>query len=68
MKIFITGATGYVGGHLVNRLIEQGHFLNVLVRSPEKNRHLNWNFISNQHYTLLRLQNGSFGQSFCSLS
>jgi nucleoside-diphosphate-sugar epimerase len=46
MKIFITGATGYVGGHLVNRLIEQGHFLNVLVRSPEKNRHLKNSSIS----------------------
>ena len=40
MKIFITGATGYVGAHLINRLIEQGHFLHVLVRSIKKNPQL----------------------------
>ena len=46
MKIFITGATGYVGTHLVNRLIEQGHFLNVLVRSHEKKPQLKNSSIS----------------------
>jgi nucleoside-diphosphate-sugar epimerase len=46
MKIFITGATGYVGAHLVNRLIEQGHFLHVLVRSPKKTPRLNTNNVS----------------------
>ena len=41
MKIFLTGATGYVGAHLVNRLVKEGHHLHLLVRSPEKNPQLN---------------------------
>jgi nucleoside-diphosphate-sugar epimerase len=32
MKIFITGATGYIGSQLVNRLINDGHELSVLTR------------------------------------
>jgi NADH dehydrogenase len=37
MKIFISGATGFVGGHLVDALREKGHELHVLVhkRSPQ---------------------------------
>jgi len=41
MKIFLTGATGYVGAHLVNRLVKEGHHLHLLVRSLEKNPQLN---------------------------
>ena len=32
MKIFITGATGYIGHRLVERLLQQGHQINALVR------------------------------------
>lgn len=32
MKILITGATGFIGQHLVKRLIERGDFVYVLVR------------------------------------
>ena len=46
MKVFLTGATGYVGAHLVNRLIEEGHHLHLLIRSPEKNPQLNSNHIT----------------------
>ncbi len=35
-KILITGATGYVGGHLLRRLVASGHRISCLVRSPEK--------------------------------
>lgn len=34
MKAFITGATGFVGGHLVAKLIARGDDVVALVRSP----------------------------------
>lgn len=36
MKIFITGATGYIGQHLALHLANEGHQIHALVRSPEK--------------------------------
>jgi len=36
MKIFLTGATGYIGGSLAKKLIERGHQVLGLVRSEEK--------------------------------
>ncbi len=36
MNIFITGGTGFIGSALTKRLIEQGHEVTVLSRSPEK--------------------------------
>ena len=33
MKLLVTGATGFIGQHLVNRLIEQGHIILALSRS-----------------------------------
>jgi dihydroflavonol-4-reductase len=38
MKTFVTGATGMVGGNLARLLLEQGHHLVALARSPEKAR------------------------------
>lgn len=34
MKILVTGATGYIGRHLLPMLLEAGHELTVLVRNP----------------------------------
>ena len=36
MKIFITGATGYIGGSLAQRLIAEGHQVTGLVRSAAR--------------------------------
>ena len=36
MKIFITGATGYLGGSIATKLIARGHTVLGLVRSPAK--------------------------------
>lgn len=36
MQIFITGGSGLVGRHLIPRLLEQGHDVLCLSRSPEK--------------------------------
>jgi uncharacterized protein YbjT (DUF2867 family) len=36
MKILVTGATGYIGGRLVPRLLVAGHDVRCLVRDPRK--------------------------------
>lgn len=40
MKIFITGATGYLGGSIATRLIAQGHEIHGLVRAHDKVKQL----------------------------
>lgn len=36
MKYLITGASGFIGPHLVRKLTSEGHFCRCLVRSPDK--------------------------------
>ncbi|HEV7951001.1 MAG TPA: SDR family oxidoreductase [Glaciihabitans sp.] len=36
MRILVTGATGYIGGRLVPRLLEAGHTVRVMVRNPDR--------------------------------
>ena len=40
MKIFITGATGFIGGQIARKLRERGDEVVALARSPEKARGL----------------------------
>jgi uncharacterized protein YbjT (DUF2867 family) len=42
MHVLVTGATGYLGGRLVPRLIDAGHTVRVLVRNPRKLRDVPW--------------------------
>lgn len=42
MNILLTGATGYIGGRLAPRLIEDGHHVRCLVRTPAKLRDVPW--------------------------
>jgi uncharacterized protein YbjT (DUF2867 family) len=41
-RVLVCGATGYVGGRLVLRLLERGHAVTCLVRSPEKLNNFAW--------------------------
>jgi uncharacterized protein YbjT (DUF2867 family) len=36
VRVFLTGATGFVGGHLLTRLLADGHTVRTLVRGPQK--------------------------------
>lgn len=36
MRVLVTGATGYIGGRLIPRLLEQGHAVRVLVRDARR--------------------------------
>ncbi|MDO8673788.1 MAG: NAD(P)H-binding protein, partial [Dehalococcoidia bacterium] len=40
--ILVTGATGYVGGRLVPRLLEAGYRVRVLVRDPGRLQGRSW--------------------------
>ncbi|MCY0906438.1 SDR family oxidoreductase [Arthrobacter sp. H14-L1] len=40
--VLVTGATGYVGGRLVPRLLAEGYKVRVLVRSPQKLESVPW--------------------------
>jgi nucleoside-diphosphate-sugar epimerase len=40
MRYFLTGASGFVGGHVARQLIQDGHQVVAVVRSPEKSADL----------------------------
>jgi uncharacterized protein YbjT (DUF2867 family) len=42
MRILVTGATGYVGGRLVPRLVARGHEVRCLTRAPERLADVPW--------------------------
>jgi uncharacterized protein YbjT (DUF2867 family) len=42
LKILVAGASGYVGGHLVPKLMELNYSIRCLARNPEKIRARNW--------------------------
>lgn len=42
MRVFLTGATGYVGGRLARRLFDEGHDIVALVRDPRRLPRRDW--------------------------
>ena len=42
MNILLTGATGYIGGRLAPRLLDDGHQVRCLVRTSSKLRDVPW--------------------------
>jgi uncharacterized protein YbjT (DUF2867 family) len=42
VRVLVTGATGYIGGRLVPRLVEDGHEVRVLVRRADRLRDVPW--------------------------
>ena len=42
MRCLVTGATGYIGGRLVPRLLDAGHRVRCLTRTPAKLRDVPW--------------------------
>jgi len=42
MRILVTGASGYIGGRLVPRLLEAGHTVRVVVRDPQRLEDVPW--------------------------
>lgn len=45
MKLFVTGATGYLGRELVRELLERGHEVTALVRRPLSSTHANLKYV-----------------------
>tara|TARA_B110000116_G_scaffold265092_1_gene273759 strand:+ start:2761 stop:4206 length:1446 start_codon:yes stop_codon:yes gene_type:complete len=41
-KILVTGATGYVGGRLIPKLLDNNYQVRVLVRNPERLKNKSW--------------------------
>jgi len=48
MKIFITGADGFIGSHLVEKLVQQGHKVKALALYNDHNRHGWLDYIDNR--------------------
>ena len=40
--VLVTGATGYVGGHLIPRLLEKGYQVRAFVRNPQNLKNFTW--------------------------
>lgn len=42
MRVLVTGASGYIGGRIVPRLLEAGHTVRVVVRNPDRLSDVPW--------------------------
>jgi uncharacterized protein YbjT (DUF2867 family) len=42
IRCLVTGATGYIGGRLAPRLLDNGHTVRAMARNPDKLAHADW--------------------------
>lgn len=61
-KVLVLGATGYIGGRLVPRLLLHGHHVHCLVRSPKKLAGKNWKNVEIIQGDVLKPE--TFGEAF----
>lgn len=52
MKVLITGATGFLGSHLAEQLVHEGHEVRALVRKSSKTKHLDELGVEKAHAVL----------------
>jgi uncharacterized protein YbjT (DUF2867 family) len=45
MKVLVTGATGYIGGRLIPRLVESGHDVSCMARDPSRLEGRQWDTV-----------------------
>jgi len=60
LPVFVTGATGYIGGRLVPRLLDAGHRVRCLVREPRKLGRRHW--IDDPRVEIVRGDAGAAGE------
>jgi uncharacterized protein YbjT (DUF2867 family) len=53
MNILVAGASGYIGGRLVPRLVTAGHHVTCLVRNPERLKGQSWENVEIRQGNLL---------------
>ena len=41
-RVLVTGATGYIGGHLIPSLLEDGYQVRAFVRNPQRLEKYDW--------------------------
>jgi nucleoside-diphosphate-sugar epimerase len=67
MKVFLTGATGFIGQHLCEALAREGHQIIALVRSPEKAKRLHQENVELLMGNLSDLKKNDFAIPACDL-
>ena len=65
MKIYITGATGFIGSNLTKRLIEEGNTVHALIRNPEKSKKINFENVFFENGDLLNTNSLYQGMKGC---
>ena len=65
MKIYITGATGFIGSNLTKRLIEEGNTVHALIRNPAKSKKINFENVFFKNGDLLNTDSLYQGMKGC---